>query len=211
MKMQLVSASILAMCLSAPVFAESLDVLTPVDPPVTVTPDPTGVVTPDPTGVVTPPTLSDKAAAKALEFKATDADGDGYVTWAEFKLASDAKRDARILAAFKTADADKSGALSSDEFLSMFATGDVVSAAAVTQASTVFTIIDTDQNGVISPVELGVASADEKPVGALMWAFARMDTNGDAKLAATEYSAKPAKLPKPPKLPKPRGSKTSPK
>jgi hypothetical protein len=203
MKMKLVSTSILALCLSAPAFAESLDVIMPVEPPITVTPDP--VV------VVTPPTLSDKAAAKALEFKATDTDADGYVTWAEFKLASDAKRDARILAAFKAADADKNGALSSEEFLSMFATGEVVSAAAVTQASTVFTIIDTDQNGMISPVELGVASADEKPVAALMWAFARMDTNGDAKLAATEYSAKPAKLPKPPKLPKPRGSKTSPK
>jgi hypothetical protein len=210
MKMKLVSASILALCLSAPAFAESLDVILPVEPPITVIPDIT-VVTPEPPVVVTPPTLSDKAAAKAREFNATDTDADGYVTWAEFKLASDAKRDARILAAFKAADADKSGTLSSEEFLSIFATGEVVSAAAVTQASTVFTIIDTDQNGMISPVELGVASADEKPVAALMWAFARMDTNGDAKLAATEYSAKPAKLPKPPKLPKPRGSKTSPK
>ncbi|OQX09587.1 MAG: hypothetical protein BWK73_22550 [Thiothrix lacustris] len=210
MKLNVVSASILAMCLSAPVFAESLDVITPVDPPITVIPDPV-VVTPDPVVVITPPTLSDKAAAKAREFKATDTDSDGYVTWAEFKLASDAKRDARILAAFTAADADKKGSLSSEEFLSIFATGEVVSAAAVTQASTVFTIIDADQNGVISLVELGVASADEKPVGALMWAFARMDANGDAKLAATEYSAKPAKLPKPPKLPKPRGSKTSPK
>ena len=210
MKLTVVSASILAICLSAPVFAESLDVITPVDPPITVIPDPV-VVTPDPVVVVTPPTLSDKAAAKALEFKATDTDGDGYVTWSEFKLARDAKRDARILAAFTAADADKKGTLSSEEFLSMFATGEVVSAAAVTQASTVFTIIDTDQNGVISLVELGVASADEKPVSALMWAFARMDTNGDAKLAATEYSAKPAKLPKPPKLPKSKGSKGSPK
>lgn len=210
MKMNVVSASILAMCLSAPVFAESLDVITPVDPPIVVIPDPV-VVTPDPVVVITPPTLSDKAAAKAREFKATDTDGDGYVTWAEFKAASDAKRDARILAAFKSADTDKGGSLSSEEFLSMFATGEVVSAAAITQASTVFTIIDADQNGVISPLELGVASADEKPVSALMWAFARMDTNGDAKLAATEYSAKPAKLPKPPKLPKSKGSKGSPK
>jgi Ca2+-binding EF-hand superfamily protein len=205
MKMKLVSASILALCLSAPAFAESLDVILPVEPPITVTPDPTIVVT--------PPTLSDKAAAKALEFKATDADHDGYVIWAEFKLASDAKRDARILAAFTAADTDKNGTLSSDEFLNMFAVGEVVSPAAITQASTVFSIIDTESNsiGVITPAELALASADEKPVNALMWAFARMDANGDAKLAATEYGFKPAKLPKPPKLPKSKGSKDSPK
>ncbi|OQX12893.1 MAG: hypothetical protein BWK73_13645 [Thiothrix lacustris] len=205
MKMKLVSAAVLAVLLSAPVFAESsITPVMPVEPPVTVTPEP-GLV-------VAPPTLSDKATAKALEFKATDTDGDGFVTWAEFKLASDAKRDAGILAIFTAADKDKNKALSSEEFLSRFATGDVVNAAALTQASTVFTIIDTDQNGSISLTELGLAAADGKPAGTLMWAFARMDTNGDAKLAATEYFAKLV-LPKPPKLPmpKPRGTKTPPK
>lgn len=212
MKMKLVSASILATFLCAPVFAESpvvpvpeivvVDPLVPVDPPLVVVPEPV---------VVVPPTLTDKATARAREFKAMDTDGDGFATWAEFKLASDAKRDAQIKAMFKLADKDGNGSLSSEEFLNRFAMGEVVSSSAVTQASTVFTIIDTDQNGILSPTELGIATVDGKPVGALMWAFARMDVNGDAKLAATEYSAKPVQLPKPPKLPKPRGPKTPPK
>lgn len=194
MKLPVLSVAILGLALSVPVFADS-SVDIPLDDQSKLTQDLLQYDT-NKDGVIS---LDEMAAVKAAEFAKADTDGDGYLTWAEFKAMVDAKRDSRLATLFKVADKDGSGAVSADEFLAVFAAGQNA-----TQVATVFAIMDAaNSDGSLSPAELSVALAGNDPVAQLMWKFARLDTSGDAKLSKDEYVAKPAKLPKPPKLPKP--------
>lgn len=197
MKLHVLSAAVLGLCLCAPAFAggdgvalegqsklnqELLKYDTNKD------------------GVVS---LEEMAAARSAEFDGADIDKDGFLTWAEYKAMLDAKRSIRLATMFKVMDKDNSGGVSSDEFLSVFAVGENVA-----QAATVFSIMDGNSDLSLSTDELNAALVGNEPVAGQMWKFASMDTiTVDAKLSKDEYVAKPAKLPKPPKLPKPKGRK----
>lgn len=195
MKLHVLSAAVLGICLCVPAIADS-SVEIPLDEQSKLTQELLKYDT-NKDGIIT---LEEKAAVKAAEFDAADIDKDGFLTWDEFKTMMDAKRTARLTAMFKVADKDGSGVVSADEFLNIFAVGQNAA-----QAATVFAIMDTTTaDGGLTPTELNAALAGNEPVAQLMWKFAGMDTlTVDAKLSKDEYVAKPAKLPKPPKLPKP--------
>lgn len=151
-------------------------------------------------GVVT---LVEKANAKLAEFTNADADKDGFLTWEEFKKQRQAKRDERVAKMFALADKNADKLLTSEEFAQVFAVSDEVNNAAITRANTAFAILDSNSNAVLDSAEFGVLFADTETMPALIWQFAGMDVNGDAKLAADEYAVKVTTLPKAPKLPKP--------
>jgi len=192
MKLNVLSAAVLGLCLCAPAFADCG--MTALDEQSKLTQDLLQYDT-NGDGIIT---LSELVAGKTAEFTKADTDGDGFLTWAEFKVLMDSKKAARLATLFKVADKNSNGAISSDEFLNVFAVGKNA-----IQAATVFAIMDTNSDGALSPDELTAALAGNEPVAGLMWQFAGMDTDGDAKLSLTEYTAKLPKLPTPPKLPVP--------
>lgn len=122
-------------------------------------------------------------AAKTAEFTAADTNGDGFLSWAEFKAMEDAKRVARMKTIFAVMDADKNGSVSSAEFMS------VASDKVATQAAVVFALGDTNSDGALSFDELSAMRAGSEATEKLMWAFAGLDTVADGQLSLAEFTA----------------------
>jgi hypothetical protein len=87
----------------------------------------------------------------------------------------------------------------------VFAVGEEATTTAVNRANTAFAILDSSKDGLLTSAELAATLMGNEPLWQMMWQFAEMDSNGDAKLATTEYASKlTGMLPKAPKLPTPK-------
>lgn len=121
-------------------------------------------------------------AGKTAEFAEADSDADGYLSWSEFNTLMTNKQTSRITSIFSVMDADTSGDVTVDEFASAFADK------SSTQTATVFTLA-AGADALMSEEELAALFGDN--TGKQMWAFARMDTDGDRQLTVTEYTEMP--------------------
>ncbi|HEY8520683.1 MAG TPA: EF-hand domain-containing protein [Gammaproteobacteria bacterium] len=105
-------------------------------------------------------------------FEALDADGDGFLTAEEARLAP------QLREIFSQADADQDRRLDAEEFSR--ATHEVVATATETERGPLFPSLDRDENGRISPEEA-------QALPALAERFAEVDRDGSGGIDVYEY------------------------
>lgn len=122
-------------------------------------------------------------AGKTAEFNAADTNADTFLSFAEFKVADDARRVERNTAMFSVMDTDKSSGVSAAEFAAAFA--DKTAA----QAATAFSLI-AGSDASLSLAEMSALGGTD--TGGLVWGFASKDKDADKQLSVAEYTEAPA-------------------
>jgi hypothetical protein len=126
-------------------------------------------------------TRQEMTANLTADFDNVDTNGDGMLSYSEFKVLKEKHFANQMANKFVFLDQDESGDISANEF------ADGHPYAGANEAATVFTFADQDNNGVLSQPELEklMASGDQ------IWHFVHLDSDGNGNVSKNEFLAAP--------------------